>query len=158
MRLRRIFPLAVLLVPAALAAQTDSLGAGDRVRVTINAPMRNSNVFIGTVSRLTPDTIVVSFRDGRASMALPRITVDRIETSAGQQSRLRALLRVSPLIVTGLITATLPTPPRDPQGRHDTSLNTLRYMTLGLSAVTVVHAIARTQPERWVPHFGWLDR
>jgi len=156
MRFSRSIALAAMLAsPLAVHSQiTDSLRVGDRVRVRI-AASRGTNVFIGDIASLSPDTLVMSIPGGKALITLPRLAISEVSLSDGRQSR---LLTAAPhLVLLGIPTAMLATagPFRGP---HSSSLNSQRYMLLGLNALLVGRAISRTPPERWRPVYGWLDR
>src|SRR5437763_994653 len=88
MSIRHALFAAAALVPLTLAAQTsDSLRVGDRIRVTVAASRGNTNVFIGTLDRLSPDTLVVAIPGGKGSVILPRLAISEISKSAGHESR-----------------------------------------------------------------------
>jgi hypothetical protein len=155
MRLLRAVVLAAVSFPPALQAQaSDSLHIGDRVRVTVAATRGNTNVFMGSIDRLSPDTMVIAIPGGKGSVILPRLAIAEVSISDGRESRLANVPRVLPLLMPAALFATLPTP----KTGHWVPLRNERYMLIGLSLSAVTSRLARTPAERWTPVYNWLER
>src|SRR5438309_349668 len=109
MPLHRALFAAVLMTPISAGAQmADSLKLGDRVRVTIAASRGNTNVFIGALDRLSPDTLVVAIPGGKGSVVLSRSAISEVSKSAGHESRWSLVPPVAFLALPVLTLASLP--------------------------------------------------
>jgi hypothetical protein len=155
MRFRRAVLFAAVVFPSTLLAQqSDSLRMGDRVRVTVAATRGNTNVFIGNVDRVTPDTLFIGLPGGKGLITLPRLAVSEVSISDGRESRWSNLPRVAPLLVPTAMILSMPTP----KTPHWAGLRNQRYALVGLSIGLASMRIAKTQPERWKPVYGWLHQ
>jgi protein involved in polysaccharide export with SLBB domain len=164
MRMARVAMLAFTMLPMVAHAQlidstaappaTDTLNIGDRVRVRVAATRGNTNLFIGSVSAMSHDTLTLAIPGGKGTIILPRASISEIGVSDGRESHLRNIPYMAPMLVSTALTATLPMP----DGPHTNGLRNRRYLLLAAEALLLGHVFSRTPPERWRPLYSWLDR
>src|SRR5215212_6031951 len=131
MRAAHLVVATLVVSPLLLAAQvSDSLHVGDRVRVRVAATRGNTNLFVGNIASISPDTLVVDIPGGKGTIILPRAAIAEVAIGNGRESRLANLPRMAPLLVGPLMLATLP-PPRGP---HSNAFRNQRYILVALTA------------------------
>src|SRR3954469_11590665 len=98
---------AVVALPPLLEAQApDSLHVGDRVRVRVAATRGYSNLFIGNVASISPDTLVVDIPGNKGTIILPRAGIAEVAVASGRESRFVNLPHLLPLVAPGVLLAT----------------------------------------------------
>jgi len=153
--IRQVFLAALVSAPQLLEAQiSDSLHVGDRVRVRVAATRGNTNLFIGNVASISPDTLVVDIPGGKGTITLARAAISEVAVSNGRESRFTNLPRALPVLAGTFLIATAP-PIHD--GPHANALRTQRHVLMGLSAILPIMHFRRTPGERWQPVHSWLD-
>src|SRR4051812_9141208 len=154
--LRWIVAASAVALPSLVVSQApDSLHVGDRVRVRVAATRGNTNLFVGNVASLTPDTLIVDIPGGKGSIILPRAAIFEIAIGNGRESRWANLPRVAPFLFAPIMLATAPT---IYHGSHANALRNQRYALVALTSLPVIFQLRRTPPERWQPVYSWLDR
>jgi hypothetical protein len=150
-----VFLAAVAGVTQLLGAQTpDSLHAGDRVRVRVAATRGNTNLFVGNVASISPETLVVDIPGGKGQVTLPRAAISEVAITDGRESRLLALPQMLPFLVGPALLATTPTIKNVP---HANGLRNWRYVLIGVSSLPLILHFRRTPAERWRPVYSWLE-
>jgi len=153
--IRHVFLAALVSAPQLLEAQiSDSLHLGDRVRVRVAATRGNTNLFIGTVASISPETLVVDIPGGKGTITLARAAISEVAVSIGRESRFANLSRLMPAAVGPVLIATMPT---INEGPHSNAFRNRRYVLLGLSAIPLLLQFRRTPAEHWEPVYSWLD-
>src|SRR5215212_9893442 len=95
---------AALTLPALLPAQvSDTLHVGERVRVNVAASRSYTNVFVGNIASMSPDTLVLELPGYKGRILLPRLAIGEIAVTNGRESRFRRLRLIAPLLVTPLL-------------------------------------------------------
>jgi hypothetical protein len=149
-----VLTLLALTTPTIASGQTsDSLNLGERVRVRVAATRGYTNLFFGSISALSADTLILDIPGGKGTIILPRVAISEVAKTAGRESRFRNLPRTLPLIASTVMFATLPTL----HGPHSNALNNQRYVLVALSALPLVSMFMRTPPEHWEPTTRWLE-
>ena len=75
-RIGFVATLAVGLLGSKASAQfRDTLQVGDRVRVRVAATRGTTNLFVGNLASLSPDTLVIDIPGGKGTITLPRAAV-----------------------------------------------------------------------------------
>lgn len=143
----------VLAASTAHAQIRDTLQVGDRVRIRVAATRGTTNLFVGNLSSVSPDTLVVDIPGGKGSIILPRSAISEVAVSQGGDSRLRNLPGALLFALPGAVVATMSPPP----GPHE---NTHRNQRIGLTALYAfgtIAALGRRPPEKWEPMYHWLE-
>ena len=144
----------IFAAPILLQAQSDSLHAGERVRVRVGASSRNTSAYIGNLSALSRDSLILGIPGGKGSVVLLRPAITEVAISDGHQSRWSQLPYALPLAISTLTIAALPTV----HGSVGAHLNTERYLLLGTNALLIGRVLLRPLPERWRPLNSWLEQ
>jgi hypothetical protein len=153
MRPTRILAAALLLFPTLAAGQgTDTLRLGERVRVRVASTRQNVNLFVGNVSAISPDTLILALPGGKGTVILPRASISEVAKSEGNESRWRNLPRVAPLALITAATIPLVTQTRSRQVRFQGAA------LIGLNVSMIAARLGRKPPERWTPLDTWLNR
>ena len=151
----RVFLAALVSAPQLLGAQiSDSVRVGDRVRVRVAATRGNTNLFVGNVATISPETLVVDIPGGKGTITLARAAISEVAVSNGRESRFANLSRLLPAAVVPVTIATMPT---IHDGPHANGFRNRRYVLLGLSALPLLMHFRRTPAEHWEPVYSWLD-
>jgi hypothetical protein len=155
MRLIRLALLvsAFALPSVATAQATDTLAVGERVRVRVAATRGYTNLFFGSISALSADTLILEIPGGKGTVILPRVAISEVAKTAGRESRFRNLPLALPMIASAALLAALP----PLHGPHSNALNNQRYVLIGLSTVPLISIFMRTPPEHWEPTTRWLE-
>jgi len=153
--IRQVFLAALAGVTHLLGAQTpDSLHAGDRVRVRVAATRGNTNLFVGNVASISPETLVVDIPGGKGTITLPRAAISEVAITDGRESRLANLPQILPFLVSPVLLASAPTIEHGP---HANGLRNWRYVLIGVSSLPMMLHFRRTPAERWRPVYSWLE-
>jgi hypothetical protein len=153
--IRHVFLAALVSAPQLLQAQiSDSLHVGDRVRVRVAATRGNTNLFVGNVASISPETLVVDIPGGKGTITLARAAISEVAVSNGHESRLANLSSLLPAAVAPVMIATMPT---IYDGPHATAFRNRRYVLIGLTALPFLLRFRRTPAEHWEPVYSWLD-
>jgi hypothetical protein len=151
--IRQVFLAALVSAPLLVEAQiSDSLRAGDRVRVRIAATRGNTNLFVGNVAAISPDTLVVDIPGGKGTITLPRAAISEVAVSSGRGSRF-----ANPALLPGLVAPLLIASTPTIHGPHANAFRNRRYVLVGLSALPLLLHFRRTPAEHWEPVYSWLD-
>jgi hypothetical protein len=152
--LRAVAIMAALLPLIARAQVPDTVELGQRVRVRVAATRGNVNLFVGNVTALSRDTLILAISGGKGTVILPRAAVAEVAVPDGHESRWRRLPFVAPLVYSAaLITTTRPMP-----GPHSQGLRNRQYGLLAVNGLLVGSFLFRPTSERWRPLYSWLDR
>lgn len=142
--------LLVVVASTAHAQFRDTLQVGDRVRVRVAATHGTTNLFVGNLSSVSADTLVLDIPGGKGSIILPRAAVAEVALSQGNESRWRSVARILPFV--GPPAAMEVVSP--PEGPHRIAF---RNRQIFMIAALPVIAFARTPRERWEPVYRWLQ-
>ena len=143
-----------LALPSLLLAQgADSLSVGERVRVRLSASRNYSNVFIGNIASLSPDTLVLEIPGNRGTIVLPRLAIAEIAIPNGRESRFARLPILAPLIAAPVLLATTSAS----SAARATGTRNRGYFMAAAMTLPVISIFTRTPAERWQPVYGWLD-
>jgi hypothetical protein len=156
MRLIRLALLvSVFALPSVATAQAmDTLAVGERVRVRVAATRGYTNLFFGSISAISADTLVLDIPGGKGTIILPRVAISEVAKTAGRESRFRNLPMALPLIASTALLAALPPLHGGP---HANALNNQRYVLIAISTLPLVSMFMRTPPEHWEPTTRWLE-
>ena len=156
-QMRRVGFVAVLaagmLGSTAQAELCDTLQVGDRVRVRVAATRGTTNLFVGNLSRVSPDTLVIDIPGGKGTVILPRTAISEVAVSQGDGSHLRNLPGALIFALPGTFFATASPPP----GPHENALRNQRIGLSALYALGTIVALGRRPPENWEPMYRWLE-
>jgi preprotein translocase subunit YajC len=153
--IRRAFLAALIAAPSLLQSQAaDSLQLGDRVRVRVAATRGNTNLFVGNVASISPDTLVIDIPGGKGTITVARAAISEVAISNGRESRFTNLPRALPALAGTFLIATAPSIHNGP---HANALRNQRYVLMGLSAIPLILHFRRTPAEHWEPVYSWLD-
>ena len=145
---------ALVLLSSTVGAQVrDTLQVGDRVRVRVAATRGTANLFVGNLSSLTPDTLVIDIPGGKGSIILPRAAVAEVALSQGNVSRWKRAVGILPFMAPAVTIATL-NPPAGPH--HNANRNRQIFMGV-VMALPFVSVMSRQPTERWEPVYRWLE-
>jgi hypothetical protein len=154
-RIGFVVALAVGLLGSTAKAQfRDTLQVGDRVRVRVAATRGTTNLFVGNLASVSPETLVVEIPGGKGSIILPRAAVAEVALSQGNESRWRRVPATLPYVVPAYVFATLPAP----RGEHANGVRNLQYLFGALSVLQVASIVGRSPREKWEPVYRWLER
>ena len=155
MRMLAAVTAAALCLPSIVAAQVqDTLVLGDRVRVKIGEARGYTNVFIGRVAALSPDTLTLEIPHERGTMIFARSAIAEVAVASGRESRWVNVGSVAPMFAVPMVFATLPVPP----GPHSNGYRNRHLLLAAALLATPIAAILRHPPaERWEPVYRWLD-
>jgi hypothetical protein len=153
--IRQVFLAAVAGVTQLLGAQTpDSLHAGDRVRVRVAATRGNTNLFVGNVASISPETLVVDIPGGKATTTLPRAAISEVAITEGRESRFANVPRALPFLFGPSL---LSTTPSTAPGPHASAYRNRRFALNALSSLPLIMQFRRTPAEQWRPVYSWLE-
>ena len=131
----------------------DTLQVGDRVRVRVAATRGSTNLFVGNLSSVSADTLVIDIPGGQGRVTLPRTAISEVAVSQGDGSHLRNLPGAMLFAVPGTFLATASPPP----GPHENAHRNLRVGLTALYALGTIVVLGRRPPEKWEPMYRWLE-
>ena len=131
----------------------DTLQVGDRVRVRVAATRGSTNLFVGNLSSVSADTLVIDIPGGQGTVILPRTAISEVAVSQGDGSHLRNLPGALLFAVPGTFLATASPPP----GPHENAHRNMRVGLTALYALGTIVALGRRPPEKWEPMYRWLE-
>jgi len=143
----------VLLSSTAKGQFRDTLQVGDRVRVRVAATRGSTNLFVGNLSGVSADTLVIDIPGGQGRVVLHRTTISEVAVSQGDGSHLRNLPGALLFAVPGTFLATASPPP----GPHENAHRNMRVGLTALYALGTIVALGRRPPEKWEPMYRWLE-
>ena len=143
----------VLLGSTAKAQFRDTLQAGDRVRVRVASTRGPTNLFVGNLSSVSPDTLVIDIPGGKGTVILPRTAISEVAVSQGNSSHVRNLPGALIFALPGAFFATASPPP----GPHENARRNQRIGLSALYALGTIVALGRRPPEKWEPMYRWLE-
>ena len=150
----RIGFVAVLAASTAQAQFRDTLQVGDRVRVRVAATRGATNLFVGNLSSVSADTLVIDIPGGKGSIVLPRSAVAEVALSQGNISGKRAAAML-PFISPALgIAYAASNPPPGPLRASQRKAGLLLSVAVALPGL---HLWSRQPIERWEPAYHWLE-
>ena len=153
-RIGLVVVLAIAFRTAVVSAQTqDTIRVGDRVRVRVAATRGNTNLFVGNLASVSPDTVVIGLPGGKGSVILPRAAISEISVSQGDGSRLQNLPGALIFALPGAFFAATSSPP----GPHEHAYRNQRIGLSALYALGTIVALGRRPPEKWEPMYRWLE-
>jgi hypothetical protein len=128
----------------------DTLQVGARVRVRVVATRGATNLFVGNLASVSPDTLVIDIPGGKGTIILPRSAISEVAVSQGDESRLTNVSRALPLAYGPVFLATTAS------SLHGRFRNR-QYVLAALSTLPFLSFVARKPPERWEPMYHWLE-
>jgi len=131
----------------------DTLQVGDRVRVRVAATHGTTNLFVGNLSSVSPDTLVLDIPGGKGSIIVPRAAVAEVALSQGNEPRWKRAVGVLPLMAPAVTIATLSPPP----GPHHNAMRNQQILVSVALALPVLRLFSRAPNERWEPTYRWLE-
>lgn len=131
----------------------DTLQVGDRVRVRVAATRGTTNLFVGSLSSVSPDTLVVEIPGGKGASILPRAAIAEVALSQGNESRWKRAAGILPFMAPAVTFATLNPPPGP---RHNAFRNQQIFLSIA-AALPVLRLLSRAPNERWEPVYRWLE-
>ena len=143
-----------LLGSTAHAQFRDTLQVGDRVRVRVAATRGTTNLFVGNLLSVSPETLVVEIPGGKGSIILPRSAVAEVALSQGNESRWKRAVGILPWMGPSVTVATLSPPP----GPHHNAMRNQQILVSVALALPVLRVFSRAPNERWEPTYRWLER
>jgi len=132
----------------------DTLQVGDRVRVRVTATRGTTNLFVGNLASVSPDTLMIDIPGAKGSIILPRAAVAEVALSQGNVSRWKRAAGVLTFMAPAVAIATANPPPGP---RHDTFRRQQILFTIA-AALPALHILSRAPTERWEPVYRWLER
>jgi hypothetical protein len=153
-RIGLVVVLGVVLSGSTASAQFhDTLQVGDRVRVRVAATRGTTNLFVGNLSSISADTLVIDIPGGKGKITLPRAAVAEVALSQGNESRWRRLPEALPFALPAYVLATLPSP----RGEHANGVRNRQYLFGALSVLQMGAIFGRSPREKWEPVYRWLE-
>jgi len=153
-RIGFVASLALAVSGSTVGAQVrDTLQVGDRVRVRVAATRGTTNLFVGNLSSVSADTLVIDIPGGKGAITLSRAAVAEVALSQGNESRWRRLPETLPFALPGYMIATLPAP----RGDHPNRFRNFQYLFGALSVLEVASVFGRSPREKWEPVYRWLE-
>ena len=143
----------VLLGSTAKAQFRDTLQVGDRVRVRVASTRGSTNLFVGNLASVSPDTLVIDIPGGKGTVILPRTAISEVAVSQGNGSHLQNLPGALIFALPGTLVATASPLP----GPHENAQRNRRIGLSALYALGTIVALGRRPPEKWEPMYHWLE-
>jgi len=156
MRMLAAVLAAALSLPSIIAAQVrDTLVVGDRVRVRVGEARGYTNVFIGRVAAISPDTLTLEIPRGKGTMVFARSGISEVAVPNGRESRWAHVGMAAPMLALPIVYAatTLSSHVPHPSGYRAQQI----AISAALLAAPVTALLSHPRAERWEPVYRWLD-
>ena len=146
--------LAVSVIGSTAKAQfRDTLQVGDRVRVRVAETRGTTNLFVGNLTSVSPDTLVMEIPGGKGTIIVPRAAVAEVALSrnVSRWNRAAGIFPFAPAIGLAIAAANAP-----PGPLHDAQRRSGILLSIA-AALPAIHVLSRLPNERWEPVYRWLE-